>query len=411
MTTEATPTTQQADEALMKLLSPPFPDDPFPIYETLQSVNRVHKSALGIYALSGYEEVTELLKMPDVHSGARAAAQMREDWAEHISLRMYLNSMVTLNAPDHGRVRGLAARVFTPNKIKKMQPAVEKRTDELINELVERSAGGEPVDIVELLAMPFPVAVISDMLGLPYEDGKRTWELADDWSRVFSGVYTDEDLAAADAAAEELTGYFNDVIKAVRAEPKDDLMSALVQEAANGKLDEEELMALILFLFTAGFAATTNLIATGVLALIEHPDELKRWRADKSITPTAVEELLRHTAHTTASSRLTTRPITIGGTDIPEGILVLALLSAANRDPARFPDPHRLDLSRDNGAHLSFSAGGHFCFGGTLARMEAADLFPKLIDTFTNIELAGTPGRRAIMGLTGYTSLPVTLGR
>ncbi|WP_308013447.1 cytochrome P450 [Streptomyces beigongshangae] len=411
MATETTPTHQQADDALITLLSPPFPDDPFPLYETLQSSNRVHSSSLGIYALSGYEEVTEFLKLPDVHSGARAAAQMREDWGNHLSLRMYLNSMVTLNAPDHGRVRGLASRVFTPSKIKKMQPSVERLTDALIEDLVKQSADGEPVDLVDLLANPFPVAVISDMLGLPFEDGKHLWKLADDWSRVFSGIYNDEDLAAANAAAEELTGYFREVIETLRAQPREDLMSSLVQEASNGKIDEDELLALILFLFTAGFAATTNLIATGVLALVEHPDELKRWREDKSITASAVEELLRHTAHTTSSSRLTTRPVTIGGTEIPEGVLVLTLLAAANRDPRRFPDPHRLDLTRNNGPHLSFSAGGHYCFGGSLARIEGAELFPKLIDTFSVIEPAGTPDRRAIMGLTGYTSLPVILRR
>ncbi|MFI0816156.1 cytochrome P450 [Streptomyces sp. NPDC021098] len=412
MTTETTPTAQQADEALIALISPPFPADPFPLYETLQSVNRVHNAAsLGVWVMSGYEEVTEFLRLPDVQSGARAATQMREDWADHLSLRMYLNSMVTLNQPDHGRIRGLAARVFTPNKIKKMQPAVERLTDGLIDGLIERSDGGRPVDLVDLLAVPFPVAVISDMLGLPFEDGRHLWKLADDWSHVFSGLYTEEDLVRADAAAEELSGYFREVIKNRRAEPRDDLMSSLVQEATNGKLDEDELMALILFLFTAGFAATTNLVATGVLALLDHPDELNRWRADKSITPSAVEELLRHTTHTTAASRVTTRPVTIGGAEIPEGVLVLTLLAAANRDPARFPDPHRLDLTRDNGPHLSFSAGAHYCFGGSLARIEGAELFPKLIDTFPKIEQAGTPERRAVMGLTGYTTLPVILGR
>ncbi|UCM87938.1 cytochrome P450 [Streptomyces marincola] len=415
MTTETTATTatpEQADQALMALLTPPFPENPFPLYETLRSVNRVHPSAqLGLWALSGYDEVTEFLRLPDVKSGARAAALRRPDWADHLSLRMYLNTMVTLNQPDHGRIRGMASRVFTPKAIKKMQPVVERLTDGLIDGLVERSAGGEPVDLVDLLAMPFPVAVISEMLGLPFEDGKRLWLLADDWSRVFSGIYLDEDLVRADAAAEELTGYFGELIARRRTDPRDDLLSNMVQAADGGRLDEDELIALILFLFTAGFAATTNLIATGVLALMDHQDELARWREDKSITDSAVEELLRHTTHTTAASRVTPRPITIAGTEIPEGVLVLTLLAAANRDPARFPDPHRLDLTRDNGPHLSFSAGAHYCFGGSLARMEGADLFPKLIDTFPKIELAGAPERRDIMGLTGYATLPLALTR
>ncbi|UED88772.1 cytochrome P450 [Streptomyces profundus] len=319
--------------------------------------------------------------------------------------------MVTLNQPDHARVRGLASGVFTPAKIKKMRPAVERLTRGLVDELVERSADGEAVDLVDLLAMPFPVAVISELLGLAYEDGKRLWELADDWSRVFAGIYPEDDLVRADTAAEELGGYFREKVRVRRADPKEDLLSSLVQAADGGRLDEDELIALILFLFTAGFAATTNLIASGVVALVEHPDELSRWREDKSITDPAVEELLRHTTHTTASSRLTTKPVRLGDAEIPEGSLVLALLAAANRDPAKFPDPHRLDLTRDDGAHLSLSAGAHYCFGGSLARMEGAELFPQLIDTFPKIELAGTPERRAILGLTGYATLPVRLSR
>ncbi|WP_258534906.1 cytochrome P450 [Streptomyces sp. PT12] len=412
MATEATVTPGRADQALMGILIPPHPIDPFPLYETLQSENRVHHSAvMNIWALSGHEEVTEFLKRPGVQSGARASALRHENWAEHASLRLYLNSMVALNQPDHGRVRVLASRVFTPSKIKKMQPAVERLTRGLVDDLIERSSGGEPVDLVEVLATPFPVAVICDMLGIPFADGERLWELADDWSRVFPGAFSDEDLARADDAAEQLGGYFADAIKDRRAQPREDLLTSLVQEASGGHLDDDELVALVLFLFTAGFSATTNLIAAGTAALIEHPDELNRWREDKSITQSAVDELLRHSAHNTASSRVTVKPVTVGDAEIPEGELVVCLLAAANRDPRRFPEPHRLKLTRDDGPHLSFSAGSHYCFGGTLARMEGAELFTTLIDTFPKIELASEPERRGVMGLTSYATLPLTLGR
>ncbi|WP_253883025.1 cytochrome P450 [Actinomadura rupiterrae] len=409
---ETKTTAQQADDALIALFTPPQPANPFPLYETLQAANRVHQSAaLGLWALSGYDEVTAFLRMPDTNSGPRAATVMREDWADHPSLRLYLNSMVTLDNPDHGRIRSVASKVFTPNKIKKMQPAVERLMKRFLDEIEERAAGGEPVDLVGVLAEPFPVAVISEMLGLPHADGKRFQELADDWSRVWSGLYPEEDLVRADAAVEELTGRLQETIDARRAEPRDDLMSSIVQGSEEGRLDEDELMALVAFLFTAGFAATTNLIATGVVALIEHPDELARWRADKSITASAVDELLRHTAHTAATSRITTRPVELGGTEIPEGAHVIALLGAANRDPLKYPDPHRLDLTRDDGPNLSLSAGAHYCMGGNLARIEGAELFPALIDTFSHIEIAGTPERRDIMGLTGFATLPVTLKR
>ncbi|MGA4838252.1 cytochrome P450 [Streptomyces sp. G45] len=403
---------QRAEDALMALLMPPHPIDPFPHYETLRSVNRVHQSkTLGVWALSGHAEATEFLKRPDVHSGARVAGQMRPDWADHSSLRLYLNSMVALNQPDHSRVRVLASRVFTPSKIKSMQPVVERLTRGLVDGLAEKAAGGEPVDLVEALATPFPVAVICEMLGMPFSDGERLWELSDDWSRVFAGMFSDEDLERANTAADELSSYFKNAIHERRATPREDLLTSFVKEADGGRLDEEELIALILFLFTAGFSATTNLIAAGMAALLDHPDELALWRKDKSITASAVEELLRYSTHNTASSRLTTQPVTVGGTEIPEGVLVLALLAAANRDPERFPDPHRLILTRDDGPHLSLSAGAHFCFGGTLARMEAAELFPALIDTFSEIELAKEPERRGVMGITSYATLPLALRR
>ncbi|MEW2573601.1 cytochrome P450 [Streptomyces sp. NPDC047070] len=412
MTTEATDRHQQAEEALMGLIMPPHPIDPFPFYETLQSVNRVHNStALGVWALTGHAEITEFLKRPDVHSGARIAGQMRPDWADHSSLRLYLKSMVTLNQPDHGRVRVLASRVFTPKRIQTMQPAVERLTRNLIDGLAERAAGGEAVDLVEHLATPFPVAVICEMLGMPFEDGERLWALADDWSQVFAGMFPEEVLATADAAADELSAYFRGEIEARRANPREDLLTGLVKESDGGRLDEDELIALILFLFTAGFSATTNLIAAGMAGLLDHPDELTRWREDSTITPSAVEELLRYSTHNTASSRFTTQPVTVGDTEIPEGVLVLALLAAANRDPLRFPDPHRLILTRDDGPHLSLSAGAHYCFGGTLAKMEAAALFPALLDTFPKIELASEPERRGVMGLTSYATLPLSLGR
>ncbi|MGW7353308.1 cytochrome P450 [Streptomyces sp. NPDC054784] len=410
-TPAATP--QQADEALIALLTPPHPQNPFPYYETIQSVSKVHDSSatLGIWALSGYDEINEFLKRPDVESGARAAALRNPNWEDHFALRLYLKTMPTLNQPDHGRIRGLVTKVFTARRIKEMQPMVERLTRKLVDELAAAAEGGEVVDLVDVLANPYPVAVISEVLGLPYEDGKYLWSKADTWSRVWSGIYGEEDLQPANEAAEELYAYFSKMVEERRQEPREDLMTKLVVEADNGRIDKDELMGIIMLLFTAGFAATTNFIASGVLALTEHPEELARWREDKSITPLAVEELLRHTTHNTAASRVTTQPVTIGGKEIPPGVLVLTMLAAANRDASKFPDPHRLNLTRDDGPHMSLSGGSHYCFGGSLARIEGAELFPMLIDTFGKIEIAGEPELMTVMGLTAYSSLPVRLAR
>ncbi|RLL68240.1 cytochrome P450 [Streptomyces sp. Z26] len=414
MTTQSPAAThQQADEALIQLLTPPHPKNPFPLYETIQSAGKVHDSSatLGIWALFGYEEINQFLKRPDVLSGARAAALRNENWEDHFALRLHLKTMPTLNQPDHGRIRGLVTKVFTARRINAMQPMVERVTRRMVDELAAAAEGGEVVDLVDVLANPYPVAVISEVLGLPYEDGKYLWEKADTWSKIWSGIYPDEVLQPANEAAEELYAYFQKMSQERRTSPREDLVSKLVAEADDGRIDEDELMGIIMLLFTAGFAATTNVITSGVLALKEHPEELARWRADKSITPLAVEELLRHTMHNTAASRVTSKPTVIAGKEIPAGVHVLTMLAAANRDPLQFPDPHRLNLTRDDGPHMSLSGGSHFCFGGSLARVEIAELFPMLIDTFSTIEVAGEPELQTVMGLTSYSSLPVRLGR
>jgi cytochrome P450 len=195
-----------------------------------------------------------------------------------------------------------------------------------------------------------------------------------------------------------------------RARPAGDLTSELVAAGdRDDRLDERELLVMLGLLLSAGFETTTNLIGNGVMALLRHPDELARWRADPGLTPTAVEELLRYDASVQVTGRSLVAPLTVGGAELEPGRLVIALLGAANHDPARFDDPDRLRLDRPGNRPLTFGGGIHYCLGAQLARLEAAVLFPALLGRFAAIEQAGPPVRRPSLALRGYLELPLAL--
>ena len=335
---------------------------------------------------------------------------MRPDWEEHEALRMYLNALITLDPPDHTRVRGLAGRVFTPAAVRALGPSIERLMRRHLDDIVEQADGGAPVDLIKALASPFPVAVISEMLGVPDDEGMYFYHVANNWSRVWSGgYYSEEDLVLADAAAVELRDYFDKILAERRANPREDLLSTLVREGDNARLSPEETMSLATFLFVAGFETTTSLISAGLMSLLDHPDQMELWRTDHSITNLAVEELLRYNTPITAASRMMNEDTPLGDQIVPANNLVVSLLSAANRDPRQFTDPAKLNLSRNEGGNLAFSVGPHFCMGGNLARLEAAVLFPAFLDRFSDIAVVGTPTRRDAIGLNGYEELQLVL--
>lgn len=403
---------EEAEAALAKLGTPPMPVDPYPLYEALRRVDRVYRSpVLQAYAVTGYAEVSQLAKMPNMKNGGRAATIRREDWEEHDSLRLFLRALVTLDPPEHTALRSLASSVFTPSAIKKLRGSIEKIAEQHLDALAEQASGGAPVDLVKLVASPYPVAVICELLGVPSEKGMLFYELANDWTRVWGGgAYTEEELARADEATKELRGHFEELFRDRRAQPREDLISGLVAEAEAGRLSDEDLMGLSTFLFIAGFETTTNLISTSVWTLLENRDELKRWRENPDITASAVEELIRHGTPISGTVRLAGEPLHIGGHDIPENSLIFLMTAGANRDPAQFPDPDRLDLTRNDGAHVGFGGGAHYCLGANLARMEAQVILPGLINRFSTIEIEGTPQWRTATGLHGFDHLPLVLG-
>jgi cytochrome P450 len=312
--------------------------------------------------------------------------------------------MLHFDPPDHTRLRRLVQKPFASRRAA-LRPRVEQIAAGLLDEL----AGDDGViDLLAGYARPLPIAVICELLGVPAAD--HGW--------IRDTVYAYDDHAGHDRVERELAAYFTGLVAAKRADPGDDLTSALVlardAEDAADRLSGGELLGTVYLLVMAGFDTTVNLIASGTLALLAHPAELARLRADSSLLPAAVEELLRFTSPVNhANDRFTTEEVTVGGVVIPAGEWVFPVISAADWDPARFPGPRRLDLRRDTSGHLAFGHGVHHCLGAPLARMEAEVALGALLARYPGLSLAVPPEQlrwRPVSLMNGLESLPVRLG-
>jgi cytochrome P450 len=309
--------------------------------------------------------------------------------------------MLHADPPDHTRLRRLVQKAFTPRRAA-LRPRAEEIAAGLLDEMA--AAPGDVTDLLGAFARPLPIAVLCELLGIPEAD--RAW--------IAVTVASYDDRAQHQRLERELAAYFAELIAARRSEPGDDLVSALACDSgAPDGLTGSELLATVFLLVMAGFDTTVNLIASGTLALLTHPGEKTRLRQDPSLLPAAVEELLRYTNPVNhANDRFTTEDVPVGGVVIPAGEWVLPAISSANRDPARFPDPDRLDLGRDASGHVAFGHGIHHCLGAPLARMEAEVALGALLARFPRISLALSPPElrwRPVSLMNGLESLPVRL--
>jgi cytochrome P450 len=309
--------------------------------------------------------------------------------------------MLHADPPGHTRLRRRVQKAFTARRAA-LRPRAEQAAAAL---LAEMAAGGGVTDLLRAYARPLPVAVLCELLGIPAAD--RGW--------VEAAVTAYDDRAEHERVEREFAAYFTALTAARRADPGDDLVSDLATARdEDGGLDGGELVATLYLLVMAGFDTTVNLIASGALALLAHPRQLARLRADPSLLPAAVEELLRFANPVNhANDRFTTEDVPLGGTVIPAGEWVLPAIASANRDPARFPDPDRLDLGRDAAGHVAFGHGVHYCLGAPLARMEAEVALGALLARFPGLSLAVPPQElrwRPVSLMNGLESLPVRLG-
>jgi len=388
------------------LLDPAVLSDPYPLFHRLRTEDPVHWEAdLEFWALTRYADALYALREDSLLSSAIHDSP-RPGGVGLSSARWF----VFLDPPRHTRLRALVHSAFTPQVVEGLRASIQAIADELL----DRAAEAGRLDLIADLGFPLPAIVIAELLGVPAEDRAqfRAWsaDLAAAGGLVRMAADGAERLSRARAGGAALNAYFRDIIRERRRAPRDDLVSRLTGvQSAEGTLSEEELVDTCALLLFAGHETTTNLIGNGMLALLRHPDELSRLRADPSLIGSAVEELLRYDSPVQMRVRVARETVEIGGRRIAKGQRVLILVGAANRDPARFPDPDRLDIARPDNRHLAFGHGIHFCTGAPLARLEGAIAIRRLLRRFPRLELTTDQlAWRETLTLRALNALPVS---
>jgi cytochrome P450 len=407
--------TETLPPPLFDPFAPGFADDPYPQYATMREQAPVYQHPFGFWLLTSYDDVSGLLRAPGLSVEDNNVAtdsllrQVREDLYGDAARRASALSMLDRDPPDHTRLRKLVSKAFTLRAIQALRP----RITDLVDGMLDGMTAAGQVDLVDALAFPLPFSVIAEMLGTPPADHERIRQLTGTVVRSLEPVADPELAQAILAADDELSQIAADMIAWKRANPADDLLTALIHAEDDGDaLSDDELVAQTLLLYIAGHETTVNLIAGGTLALLRHPDQLAQLRADPALVGSAVEELLRYDSPVQASRRITLEPVTVGGVTIPAGAFVMVSLGSANRDE-RFwgPDAGELRLDRENARqHVSFGAGHHHCLGASLARLEAAIAFERLVGRFPGLALAGDVVWNGRMNLRGPAHLPVSVG-
>lgn len=406
----------RAINPLMGRFNPFLPEyrvDPYPFYARLRREAPVYWSAvLRGFILTRHADVTAVLtdKRFSVERQHSTLFQRLKplDNLDPAFADTILGTLLMTDPPRHTRLRRLVSKAFTPRMVARLQPRVETLVAELLDAVAVRGA----MDVVEDLAYPLPVTVIAEMLGLPPEDRDRLRRWSHDLTALLDPLQASGGLGQLQRTYHELVAYMSRVFAARRAEPRDDLISALVAaEDAGDTLSESELLALVVLVLGAGHETTTNLIGNAVVALVRHPAERRRLQDDLSLLPSAVEEFLRWDSPVQLTDRVALEDCEIAGARVRRGTLVATVLGAANRDPARFADPDRLDVGRQENDHVSFGHGVHFCLGAALARLETQAAIGALLRRFPDFASTGEPiAYRRSMVLRGPTRLTLRLG-
>jgi cytochrome P450 len=365
--------------------------DPYPFYRRLRERDPFHRSRLvGGWVLTRYEDASAVLRDPRCQVDERKMpafeprrAQMVRDGLVEEGEDFGI-SMLRSDPPDHTRLRSLVSKAFTPRTVEALRPRIEA----IVNEQLDAVADTGGMDVIAQVACPLPVTVIAEMLGVPIEDRDQFKRWSDDAVRAL-GVGTLDDFRASRAASQELRAYFEGIAEQRRREPREDVLSALLAAEEEGdKLSTDEVFSMCILLLVAGNETTTNLIGNGLLALLHRPDQLALLRDDPALIEPAVEELLRFDSPVQGTTRFFAEETEINGHVVPPWQQIVVVLAAANRDPARFADPERLDITRADNQHLSLSHGIHYCLGAPLARLEAQVALLALIERFPRLRLA-----------------------
>jgi cytochrome P450 len=370
---------------------------------------------MGMWVLTSYQACALVFRSPAFGQG-QAAELVRQDprFESSAVLQSLGQMMVFMDPPDHTRLRRIVARVFSPKVIERLRGYVQQ----VVDDLLEPIAGCDDADLVTHFADLIPVTVICELLGVPHKDHEQCRAWSEEIALAIEPVVPDDLLHRADVATVAYGEYFAGLVAEKRARPRDDLLTLLMRAGDDGdQLTTGELVAMATLLLGAGFETTRNGIAGGILALLTHPGELAQLRADPTLDRGAVDEVLRYVSpNQTAISRFALEDVEVEGTSIPAGSVIAACIGAANRDPARFADPDRLDIDRPDNLPLTFAPGPHLCLGAPVARLEVELAMVTLIRRFPDLRLLDeAPPMRPTCNLgpgpRGPLHLPVAMGR
>ena len=390
---------------------PSFYEDPYPTYEHVRRQSPIfYWEAFGNWSFVNQRDVTRILR--DRRFGRQishildpkemGASEARPDLKPFYDVDRY--SMLELEPPTHTRLRGLVQKAFMARQIERLQPRIAALSHQLIDEMVT----GSEADLLTAFATPIPVFVIAEMLGVPTDMSEALLN----WSHAMVGMYemarSAEQERAAVQAAQAFVAYLREYVNRRRKEPRDDLITKLIQAEEGGeKLTEDELISNCILLLNAGHEATVNVIGNGVYALLQHREQLERWRKQPELTASAVEELLRFDTPLHLFNRWVLQDLEFGGLQLKQGMQVSLLLGAANRDPAIFENADRLDIGRKKNPHVSLGGGIHYCLGAPLARLELQTALPILLERLPELHLVEKPRFKNSYHFRGLESLRI----
>lgn len=398
----------EADLSLFQLLNPEVLANPYPLYRRIREREPVHWDPfMHSWVVTSYADVVTVL------SKYKAARTPTPEQLEQMGLsvlgpyaEMMLKQLLFMDPPEHTRLRNFCAVAFTPRRIELLRHSCE----EIANDLIDQMASQGHMDLIKSFASPFPTIVLSALMGLPVEDREQLKRWSSDFSELLGNFEHDPDRVKERVRSLlHLSAYISQQVVEQRSAPRQGVISALLStEVDGGRLSDEEIVANSMLMIAGGLEETTNLIGNGMLSLLQRPDELALLREHPEMIQSAIEELLRFESPTQHTGRIAPEDILLGGKCIPKGASLTAVIAAANRDPARFIDPDRLDLTRADNRHVAFGWANHYCLGAPLSRLAGQIAFTILLRRLPGLALiTKDPEWRSMAAMRGITSLEV----
>lgn len=395
--------------SLYHLLDPEVLANPYPLFHRLRSEDPVHWDPyLHAWVVTRYADVVWVFQ----HFSADRTPTPERLNEMGLSMltplaQLMVRQMLFLDPPAHSRVRGLASKAFTPRRVEVLREHIQDIVDGMLDDVAPKGR----MEVLADIGRPLPAIVTEELLGLPISDREQLTRWSTDFAEVLGNFQHNPDRAQRVLkSVNEMVAYFQEAVREHRGNLRDDLISAFITAEVDGdRLTDEEIVANTIVTMVGGQETTTNLIGNGILSLLRNPDQLEKLRADYSLIPSAVEELLRYEAPSQHTARLAPNDVELGGKLIHKRDAVIAVMAAANRDPERFPDPDRLDITRQDNRHVAFAWASHFCFGAPLARLEGQITVESILRRMPNLTLEPGPlSWRTNMGLRGLNELNVT---